>query len=313
MSENTDEIKPAEPDAFIKSMIANEDPALWEGEPGINIAPPEKVEEPKKTEEAPAPAAEKPAAETSAPVVESEAKPLSKEDEDFAAKFSALGQQEKKLREERKELEAGQKELKTAKTDPMEYLKGQGWNYDRITAHHLSGNKTIPPETATVQQNAEIAELRQELQNQKQERQQDKQVSAKNQYLGSINTELSSEDFETTRLFLPNPAEVVWSTVEQTYNSSEGKRALSPYEAADLVEQDLRNAIRKVAKTKWFQEEFGSTSTKQSTPPASQAKQTSTPQLTNDLSAEAPPTVDPDDFLFDDEAAMAHAVRQMRG
>ncbi|NIV38904.1 MAG: hypothetical protein GWN58_58650 [Anaerolineae bacterium] len=302
----------------IQNIIDQDDPALYEDDLEIEVS------EPEFPQEAPESAAEAAEDETAAsPRLTSEqpseseseaaeAPPEKTQEELLFEKFKSLGDEDRRLREERQKVEADKKRLEAFRErlekggeDPLGLLKEAGWDYETLTAHLLGQQSEKAPDSPQSKLAQRLERLEQQMQQAEEQKQQSRAAEAKNRYMALVQQELGKEDYPVLKTFFPDPESVVWNKVETTYKS-EGNRALSPAEAAGIIERDLRQAIQKVVSAEWFGDAFGGQSQ-----PEQKAK-TEKKTINNNMSAEPPGEPDFDDLIFDDEALMELAKRHFR-
>jgi len=245
--------------------------------------------------------------------------PKPPQDDKFAAKFAALSRQEKQIRQKAMDLQqreaafaAREKQLQeqlTAKeaelgqfkgfkekikTNPLQTLAEEGYDFEALTAMQLNEQNPTPEMLIQRMQRQmdekygkQLEELKAQLAEKEQKTQQDLVEQAKSSYKQNIELTVSSnpEKYElianTAYGESENSVDLVYEVVEEFYNAN--KRVLDVAEAADMVEKHLEDEERKRReKLKKF---------KQTSPPpvAQKAGQKQTaPTLSNSLAQESP-------------------------
>lgn len=307
--EQTTTPQPAE--TIEKSPLQQHAEALAAGDPDLALV----FDDPGEVDSQPvaAPESPEPAGEVAEPVPEPAAQEEAvtepeQPDPAFEERFAALAKREREVRELVEETKQRQRDLELAKERPMEFLAKFGWDYDALTTHYINGQQAVPEGPAKHQTEQQLAQLHEKFEQLEAARAQEKFDSAKAQYMEQIRAALAQdpEKFGLTAAFADDPAALVFDTVSRTYNSEQ--RILSPAEAAQLVEDDIRRRLMRAKEAAWVKQQFLPQPT---ATPANPATPKASKTLTNDLSAEKQPAIDTDDLLDDDSALMELARKQL--
>lgn len=154
----------------------------------------------------------------------------------------ALKEREAKLAEKEKTIQEAEQERQIAKSDPLSYLKKNGWTYDQITKHVVNG----PGPDPTEELKQELQQLKSELMETKKMTAEEKREEALNEARQAVRTTIEEADgYELVKA--TESYDQVFNTIVNHYE--ETGEVLSEDQAAKQIEEQLSGVVDRLLQT----------------------------------------------------------------